>query len=152
MSDLKQAQIFTPPHITNQMLDLLGEGNLSDHNTFFFEPTCGNGEMLIVIIERIFNSLLIKYDGDKAKALCETMFKFYATELDESLVPVARMRVFNFFSEKYNGLDASTVCSYLLAHQIQQSIEHRDALKESIPCMDTTAGARAIKRIFKRGL
>lgn len=143
--ELKQAQIFTPPWVTNEMLDLIGEGNLSDHETFFLEPTCGDGQMLIVIVERIYKALLAKYEGDIEKALSETLFKFYATELDDTLIPTARMRVWMFAAETI-GRELSTFEQYLIAHQLQQSIECRDFFAETIPALDTSPGMRAVLR------
>ena len=145
--NLSEAQVFTPPHITNQMLDLLGEDCLKDHDTFFFEPTCGDGQMLIVIIERIYLALLEKYEGDKIKALSETLFKFYATELDDSLVPIARHKVFNFFAKESAGLDSSEFIGSVIAWKLHESIECRDALKESIQSIHATPAVRALKRI-----
>lgn len=139
-------QIFTPSHITNEMLDLIGGDDvLAAHENFFFEPTCGDGGMLVVMIERIFKALLKKYDGDKEKALSETLFKFYATELDESLVPIARMKIWRFVADKIER-ELSVFEQYLIAHQLQQSIECRDALKESISAIHEIPAMRALKR------
>lgn len=99
MKKLKQAQVFTPPWATNQMIDMLDQSLLSDHETFFFEPTCGDGAMLVVIVDRIFNELLKKY-GDKTQALADTLFKFYAIELDAELVPKARKRIYDWAISK----------------------------------------------------
>jgi hypothetical protein len=146
MNNLKQAQIFTPPHITNQMLDMLDQSYFSDPEYFFFEPTCGEGDMLIVILERIYNHLLIKH-GDVVKAISETIFKFYATELDESLVPIARMKIFDFVV-KIMGRDLSDFEKYLIALQLAQAIECRDVLKILKPpsALDTSPGMRSLKR------
>ena len=144
MSDLKQAQVFTPPHITNQMIDLLDQSLLSRKDTFFFEPTCGDGEMLVVICERIYKSLFELYK-DNEKALSETIFKFYATELDAELVIKARMKIFKWAMEKLNR-EASTFEQSLIALQIAQAIENRDALKDSIPNIDPSPSMRALKR------
>lgn len=144
---LKQGQIFTPPWVTNEMLDLIGGDKvLSDDESFFFEPTCGDGQMLIVIVERIYKALLAKYDGDIEKALSETLFKFYASELDETLIPPARMRVWQFAAKEIKR-ELSLFEQYLIAHQLQQSIECRDALKESIDAIDSCPGMRALKRM-----
>ena len=65
--NLKQAQVFTPSWVTNQLIDMLDQNLLSDYETFFFEPTCGDGAMLVVIVERIFNELLKKYKNKEKK-------------------------------------------------------------------------------------
>lgn len=141
---LINTQVFTPPWVTNKMLDLLGEDRLSDHETFFFEPTCGDGQMLIVIVERIFKSLCDKYK-DHNKAFCETLFKFYATDLDENLVPLARMIIFEW-AIRNAGRELSEMEQSLIALQLAQAIECRDALKDSIPNIDASPSMRSLKR------
>lgn len=144
MKDLAQAQVFTPPWATNEILDLLGEDRLEDPNTFFFEPTCGDGQMLEVIVERSYQALMRVY-GDHNKAFTETLFKFYATELDESLVPKARMRIWEWAIAKA-GRPLSKMEQSLIALQLAQAIECRDALKDSIPNIDSSPSMRALKR------
>ena len=121
--DLKQAQVFTPKSVTNEMLNLFDQQIFSEDNTFFFEPTCGNGEMLVVILERIYQQLLKKYK-DETQALADTLFKFYAIELDESLVVEARTKIFVWIREKKETL--TDFEAYLVARLLQQNIEHKD--------------------------
>lgn len=147
MKKLKQAQVFTPPKITNQMIDMLDQSILSDHETFFFEPTCGDGEMLVVIVERIFNELEKKYE-DKTKALADTLFKFYAIELDAELVPLARKRIYDWAASKIDR-ELSQFEMYLIAHSLQQSIENRDFFEAMEHPIDASSGAKAISRKLK---
>ena len=149
MQNLVQAQVFTPPWATNEMLDMVGGERLSDHETFFFEPTCGDGQMLLVMVERIYKALLNKYQ-DHEKAFCETLFKFYASELDEVLVPKARMRIYEWAVENA-GRPLSRIEDGLICLQLVQAIECRDALKDSIPNIDPAPSMRALKRKFKEG-
>lgn len=121
---LKPAQVFTPSNITNEMLDLIDQSRFADHETFFFEPSCGDGEMLVVILERIFNMLNEKYQ-DKEQAMADTLFKFYAIELDDELVPKARMRIFEWVKVKLER-EIAPFEMYMVARSLQQSIEHRD--------------------------
>lgn len=144
MQDLAQAQVFTPPWVTNQMLDLIGESTLESPDSFYFEPTCGDGQMLIVMVERIYKALFRVYQ-DHEKAFCETLFKFYATELDESLVPKARMRIYEW-AVNNAGRPLTRIEEGLICLQLAQSIEWRDALKDSIPNIDTAPSMRALKR------
>lgn len=142
---LKQSQVFTPPLVTNEMLDLLDQQNFSDTDTFFLEPTCGDGQMLIVIVERIYKSLLAKYEGDTERALSEALFRFYAAELDDTLVPTARNRVFQFAAETI-GRELNRFEQHLISWQLWQSIECRDFFTETIPALDTSPGMREIQR------
>ena len=123
--NLKEAQIFTPRWVTNEMLDMLDQNGFKDENTLFFEPSCGNGEMLIVIIERIYNALLEKYDNDKEKAFADCLFKFYAIELDDNLVVEARMKIYKFFIDKLNSeiVDTKKLSEIIIARQLCEKIE-----------------------------
>lgn len=145
MSPLKQAQVFTPEWATNSMIDLLDQSCLSNHETFFFEPSCGDGQMLVVIVERIFVALLEKYEGDKDKALADTLHKFYAIELDESLIPRARIKIWEWAILKLERTPtAFEQC--MIAHGLQQSIEWRDFFDVmKTPVLDNPK-ARAISR------
>ena len=147
MKKLKQAQVFTPPQITNQMIDMLDQSALSDHETFFFEPTCGDGEMLLVIVERIFNELEKKY-GDKEQALADTLFKFYAIELDIELIPKARQKIYDWAVSKIER-DLTSLEMYLIARTLQQSIENRDFFEVMGHPIDAPNGAKAISRKLK---
>lgn len=141
--DLKQAQVFTPPWATNQMLDMLDQSCFAAHESFFFEPSCGDGAMLVVMVERIFQELLKKY-GDKEKALADTLFKFYAIELDDQLVPVARMRIFEWATAKAER-ELSPLEQYLIARSLQQSVENRDFFEVMKGSLES-AGLRGIER------
>lgn len=48
----KYGEVFTPSHIVEAMLDALGADRLGNAEKIFFEPTCGNGQFLVGIIER----------------------------------------------------------------------------------------------------
>lgn len=127
MKYLSSVQIFTSTKVANEMLDLLDQKVFSESETFFFEPSCGDGGILIPILERIYMELLKKYDGMKSKALAETLHKFYAIELDENLIRKCRERVFLFFKEKANDVGScEELIDLLIANQIADAIEHND--------------------------
>lgn len=131
-SDRKKQQVWTPPHITNQMLDMLDQACFSDENICFLEPSCGDGQMLIVIIERIYAALMQKYDGEeggKEKALVNTCWKFYAIDIDPDMVVKCRMRMFKFFMEKARSCDQDLLIQYLIGRQMRSKIECKDFLK-----------------------
>lgn len=129
MKNIKETQVFTPPWVTHQMLDLMDQNLLCDDNTIFFEPSCGDGAMLIVIVDRLHAALLKKYKGDKEKTLADLCFKFYAIEIDSELVIACRMRIFDFLKEKLKELNKDVFSSYVLARIMQDKIECRDFFK-----------------------
>jgi hypothetical protein len=127
-----QAQIFTPEKVTNDMLDLLDQDHFTDHNTYFLEPTCGKGDMLIVILDRIYTRLVDHYSKEndyesKEKALADTLFRYHAIEIDEKLVIEARTRVFQFFSEKSEEIgNTALLLNFIIARSVSESIECKD--------------------------
>lgn len=124
--NLKQAQVFTPRWAADQMLDLLDQEQFCAEDTFFFEPTCGNGEILIPMLDRIYGALLKKY-GCPLKTLAETIHKFYAIELDKELVKECRINVWSWVTDKAGeNPDYKLLCDYLVANQIIDTIEHND--------------------------
>ncbi len=126
-NNLKETQIFTPKWATNEMLDMLDQDDFSKEETLYFEPSCGNGEMLIVIIQRIYNKLLEKYAGEKEKALADSMFKFSAIELDEELVVEARMKIFNYFMGQFDDdIDFNLLCQFIMSRLIAEKIQCKD--------------------------
>ena len=143
----KGQQVFTPEWATNEMIDLLDQGKLSAHETFFFEPSCGDGSMLVVMVERIFQELLKKY-GDRDQALADTLFKFYAIELDPELVPKARMRIYEWASNKAER-ELSPLEMYLIARSLQQSVENRDFFEVMKGSLES-AGLRGIERSIRK--
>lgn len=147
MKNLKQTQVFTPEWATNEMLDMIDQKLFSDHETFFFEPSCGDGQMLVVMVDRIFNSLFQKY-GCKEQALADTLFKFYAIELDASLVPKCRAKIFEWAKEKMDR-KLSNFEMYLTARSLQQSVECRDFFDAIKHPISASNGERALSRKLK---
>jgi len=51
----EHGEVFTPPNIVKEMLDLLPHGIISDQSKTFLDPTCGNGNILVTILEERLN-------------------------------------------------------------------------------------------------
>lgn len=49
-------EVFTPPHIVEEMLDLFPKNIWQDSESIWLEPTCGNGNFIVAIIERRLQS------------------------------------------------------------------------------------------------
>lgn len=127
MKDLKSVQVFTPKWATNQMIDLMNPENLSSDETLFFEPSCGDGQMLEVIIERIYLALCQKYNGNKERAFAETLLKFYAADIDPEMVGLARERIFNKAKDVLESdFNSSDFAQHLIAHVLINKIVVRD--------------------------
>lgn len=57
LSNLSNDEVFTPPEIVNQMLDMLPQELFSDPNTKFFDPACKTGVFLREIAKRLLIGL-----------------------------------------------------------------------------------------------
>lgn len=123
MKNYKQTQIFTPPKVTNQMLDLLDQSNFTDPRTYFFEPCCGDGSMLLEIVKRVYDKNLEKYNN-KSIALAEALCKFYAIEIDPELVVKARFKIWEW---AVNTLDnVSEFEQNIISQVLQDKIQNKD--------------------------
>lgn len=57
LANLSNDEVFTPPDVVNQMLDLLPQGLFSDPNTTFLDPACKTGVFLREIAKRLLVGL-----------------------------------------------------------------------------------------------
>lgn len=60
LSDLSNDEVFTPPNIVNDMLDLLPQELFEDPNTTFLDPVCKSGVFLREIAKRLIKGLANK--------------------------------------------------------------------------------------------
>lgn len=123
---IKDTQIFTPRWAADQMLDLISPELFGSDEAFFFEPSCGEGAILIPMLDRIYEAVFQKHQ-DQNRTVAETLHKFFAVELDESLVLKCREKVWEWVMDRIgNGADYEKLCDYLIANQIRDAIEHND--------------------------
>lgn len=149
-TNLKQGQVFTPTKVANEMLDMISEEDFSSLESFFFEPTCGNGAILVPILERCYTALLTKrYPDSPAMALSQALQKVYAIELDPKLVIEARHAVFDWVCSKLTSQPTELELS-LIGCQIAQSIECRDFFDVMDNTVASSAGTRALSRKARR--
>ena len=57
LANLSNDEVFTPPNVVNQMLDLLPQELFSDPNTTFLDPACKTGVFLREIAKRLLVGL-----------------------------------------------------------------------------------------------
>ena len=57
LANLSNDEVFTPPEIVNQMLDMLPKELWHDKNATFLEPTCKTGVFLREIAKRLLDGL-----------------------------------------------------------------------------------------------
>lgn len=108
------------------MLDLLGHETLAQEETLVLEPSCGDGQMLEVIVERLYTALLPKCEGNKERALAEACYKFYAIEIDPAMVEACRRRIYDAFCREAETCNFEALCSYLLMNLVNRQIACQD--------------------------
>ena len=57
LANLSNDEVFTPPEVVNQMLDLLPQELFSNPNTKFLDPACKTGVFLREIAKRLLVGL-----------------------------------------------------------------------------------------------
>lgn len=122
----KETQVFTPIWVTNKMLDLLDQNDFSGDETYYFEPSCGQGDMLIVILDRIYSAYIKRFPDCKERAIIETLFKFYAIEIDSELVIKARKLLYDKFYKEFEMLNKELLLELILAKLLQDRIACKD--------------------------
>jgi site-specific DNA-methyltransferase (adenine-specific) len=61
LANLSSDEVFTPPHIVNQMLDMLPQELFSDKTTTFLDPATKSGVFLREITKRLIKGLEIEF-------------------------------------------------------------------------------------------
>jgi len=67
LANLSNDEVFTPPEIVNQMLDMLPQELFSDPNTKFLDPACKSGVFLREIAKRLLKGLKDKIPDDQQR-------------------------------------------------------------------------------------
>lgn len=147
MNKNKETQIFTPEWITEMMLDTLDEKLLSDPDTFFFEPSCGEGDMLVVVLDRLYENMY-EHCKCKYKAVSNVLFKFYAVEIDPELVVKARIKIYTWAISKLDRAP-SKLEEYLIAFIVQQDIENMDFFEAIKHGIGDSKGRRSLNKHFQ---
>ena len=62
LANLSNDEVFTPPEVVNQMLDMLPEEIWSDKNATFLDPACKSGVFLREIAKRLIEAQLPNYE------------------------------------------------------------------------------------------
>jgi len=125
-------EVFTPEKYVNQMLDMLDKSVWTDINTIFYEPTCGHGNFVSVIIKRRLKAFLKqakrkKHDKPHFYAVANTLNNLWAIDIDSKNIKFCRERVqnlvFHFLSENEANSNIWT-------------IKNRDFLTHALCCIE----------------
>jgi len=100
-------EVFTPPELVNEILDKLPQEVWLDSSKKWLEPSCGDGNFLVEIKNRLMKSLdtAIPNESEREKHILENML--YGVELQEDNWRKCRLRL--GLSE--SGNDGNIVCA-----------------------------------------
>ena len=88
LANLSNDEVFTPPEVANQMLDLLPQELFEDPNTKFLDPACKSGVFLREIAKRLIKGLEDVYPDleERIDHICkEQLYGIAITELTSLL-------------------------------------------------------------------
>ena len=123
-------EVFTPQWLVESMLDLTGEPERIEAR--FFEPTCGNGNFLVMILERklAIVELVSTKRIQKLHFSLIAIMSIYGVELLEDNVAECRKRLLSIFAD-YLNIKPSESIYKAAAHILSLNIIHGDALRMS---------------------
>jgi hypothetical protein len=115
-------EVYTPSAVAKDMLSMIAV----DMNTILFEPSCGNGNIVLEMISK----LLEVYENNEASVKVDlTMHNLWAIDIDLENVLDCRQRVYTFLCcELKSEQDWAQLGKILLARKIQERIDQNDCL------------------------
>lgn len=120
----KHGEVYTPSFIVKQMCDMLQDNNPSEDvfrpETTFLEPTCGNGNFLVEILNR-------KLDRCKTTGDCFTALEsIYAIDLLPDNVAESKQRMLDIFNAH---------CGFLFMQKAKTILDQRIICGDSLEIM-----------------
>lgn len=100
----KYGEVFTPSALINKILDFFPKSVWSNPYLKWLDPSCGTGNFMILVYQRLM--LGLKFESDKAKSKHIIQNMLYMVELNPKNVQTCK-QIF--------GPDANIVCSDFLA-------------------------------------
>src|SRR5690554_6151036 len=107
-------EVFTSENFISQMLGKLNEEQFSDESSIFFEPTCGHGNIVELILKKRLESLYNKAISRKLSnphlyAIANAINTLWAIDLDSRNIELCRARVVsccvNFLKQKIKNFE-----------------------------------------------
>lgn len=104
LANLSNDEVFTPPEVANQMLDMLPQELFSDPNTTFLDPACKSGVFLREIAKRLIKGLEAQIPDLQERIDHIFHHQLYAIAITELTSLLARRSVYcsKFPNSKYS--------------------------------------------------
>ena len=101
LANLSSDEVFTPPNIVNQMLDLLPQELFRNKNTTFLDPACKSGVFLREIAKRLIEGLKNEIPDDEVRRNHIFKNQLYGIAITELTALLSRRSV--YCSKTANG-------------------------------------------------
>lgn len=130
---LLHGEVFTAEREVNAMLDLVKE-ETERIESRFLEPACGEGNFLVIVLQRKLNTVKKKYRNsprDFEKYSIIALSSIYGVELLEDNAQYCRERLYNIWNEAYTQImkfEINNECRIAAKHIINRNILCGDAL------------------------
>lgn len=122
-------EVFTPPWLVEQMLDLV-KGETERIDSRFLEPACGSGNFLVPILKRKLAAVEAKYgksDFERRHYALLALTSVYGIELLADNIAECRTNMLEVFAS-YLGLDAADDLYRAASHVLSLNLIHGDAM------------------------
>ena len=112
LANLSNDEVFTPPEIANDMLDMLPKEMFSSTTTTFLDPGCKSGVFLREIAKRLINAQIPEYekkitDLEEKKALSEQLTdedNFFLAKLQKVVDHIFHKQLYGIAITELTGL------------------------------------------------
>lgn len=122
-------EVFTPPWLVEQMLDLV-KGETERIDSRFLEPACGSGNFLVPILQRKLAAVELKFgksDFEKRHHALLSLMCCYGIELLADNIAECRANMLEVFAD-YLALDAGDDLYRAAFHVLSLNLVHGDAM------------------------
>lgn len=122
-------EVFTPPWLVEQMLDLV-KGETERIDSRFLEPACGSGNFLVPILQRKLAAVELKFgksDFEKRHHALLGLMCCYGIELLADNIAECRANMLEVFAD-YLALDAEDDLFRAASHVLSLNLVHGDAM------------------------
>lgn len=142
-------EVFTPEEIVNQMLDMVKVEDWSNPEITMLEPSCGDGNFVVKMIERFMNGLvdIIPDDEERFKHIVEN--QVFAIDIMPDNINATLNRIDDIFGFKIRDYDHNIVNQDSLAYDCQFGREYTDELGlfELKSTKENTSEIKDIKKV-----
>lgn len=137
------AEVYTPKHIINSMLDLV-KSETQRIESRFLEPACGNGNFLVEILNRKLNIIVRKYKKNQCEFELYSVVaigSMYGVDILKDNVFECRKRLFDIWANLYKTIfkeKCKKECMNTIKYILSKNILWGNALTLKTVCENET--------------